>query len=64
MGQEWRLYDVGGTRSSVSIFPFQSFTPESCPDCGDSGQHGIPTLTMVSVCSLVIPLPNADPYSS
>jgi len=32
---------------AASVFSFQSSTVEFSPDCGDSGQRGIPTLTMV-----------------
>jgi len=51
-------------QGAVSVYLFQSSSSESFPDCGDSGQHGIPTLMMVSFCSLVTPLPSADPCYS
>ena len=45
MGQEWRLYDVGGARNTVrSTFIFikkKNLTP------GIREEHGIPTLMMV-----------------
>jgi hypothetical protein len=40
-------------QGAVSVYFFQPSSSESFPDCGDSGQHGIPTSTMVSFCSLV-----------
>lgn len=51
-------------RGAVSVFSFQTFSSELFPDGGDSGQRGTPTLTMVSFCSLVTPLPSADSYYS
>lgn len=52
VGQEWRLYDVGGTRSSVSCRPFPSrhvfLQFSDLIVLLASAPPGIPILTMVS----------------
>jgi hypothetical protein len=53
MGQEWRLYDVGGTRSSVGLL----VTSWNLVLTVFREEHGIHTLTMVSLSSLTKPRP-------
>ena len=45
MGQEWRLYDVGGARNTVRYNFFNTLLP--CFNFGVREGHGIPTLMMV-----------------
>lgn len=46
MGQEWRLYDVGGARNTVRLLlNIQKKTNLLTP--GIREEHGIPTLMMV-----------------
>ena len=52
MGQEWRLYDVGGARNTVRLFlkPLsfhQKKRKNITPIHGIREEHGIPTLMMV-----------------
>ena len=58
MGQEWRLYDVGGARNTVRLRvnpPLNSF---NLLTLGIREEHGIPTLMMVGNKETASPIAN------
>jgi hypothetical protein len=60
MGQEWRLYDVGGARNTVRLLlnPLTFINKTNLITSGTREEHGIPTLMMVG--NKDIASPNAD----
>ena len=66
MGQEWRLYDVGGARNTVRLLfkpPLIFINKANLITPGIREEHGIPTLMMVGNKETASPNANTSLHS-